>query len=135
MKAMNTEKQTADNVPERTRLSPLLHEPMIHDSTNSLKDTRCRDTTCTDSPSKMSCSVCGEDVRGGWFARMCIGFQMHFLCSAPCALMFFDAEEAPAHDHRARHNFKRARAAIIEAAHATTNEGQSMTTSPYGLDH
>ena len=94
----------------------------LHDSTNSLKDIRFRDKTCTDSPSEISCSVCGEDVRGGWFARMRIGFQMHYFCSAPCALMFFDAEEAPAHDHRARHDFERARAAIIEAAHRTTKD-------------
>jgi hypothetical protein len=30
--------------------------------------------------------------------------------------MFFEAETAPAHDHRARHNFQRARDAIIAAA-------------------
>jgi HSP20 family molecular chaperone IbpA len=34
--------------------------------------------------------------------------------------LFFEAEEAPAHDHRARHNFKRARASIIEVAYRTT---------------
>jgi hypothetical protein len=39
--------------------------------------------------------------------------------------MFFEAEEAPAHDHRARHNFERARAAIVEAAHRTTKDVNS----------
>jgi len=39
--------------------------------------------------------------------------------------MFFEAEEAPAHDHRARHDFERAREAIIEAAHRITENTNS----------
>jgi hypothetical protein len=77
------------------------------------------------SPSEASCFVCGEDVRRGWFAQMSVGGRTHFLCSAPCALMFFEVEEAPAHDHRARHDFERARAAVIDAAHRTTKDVNS----------
>jgi hypothetical protein len=78
--------------------------------------------TRSDSPSEASCFVCGEDDRSGWFAQMSVGRRTRCLCSAPCALKFFEAEEAPAHDHRARHNFKRARAAIVEAAYLTTRK-------------
>ena len=91
----------------------------IHDSSNVLTDNLFADETDVDSAPEASCSVCGQDVRRAWFAQMSVGGQPHFLCSAPCALMFFEAEEAPAHDHRARHNFERARTAIIEAAQGT----------------
>jgi len=94
----------------------------LHDSAHALRGKRFPDETGADSPSEASCFVCGEDVRRGWFTQMSIGRRTHCLCSAPCALMFFEAEEAPAHDHRARHNFKRARAAIIEAANRTTRD-------------
>jgi hypothetical protein len=68
-------------------------------------------------PSEADCFVCGRDAYdGGWFARMSIPGRTLSLCSAPCALMFFEAEGAPAHDHRARHSFQRARDAILEAA-------------------
>ncbi len=64
----------------------------------------------------VSCFVCGTDVRDGWFAEMNTGHQTMFLCSAMCARMFFEVEPPPAHDHRARHNFQRARTAILAAA-------------------
>ena len=63
------------------------------------------------------CFVCGQHLRNGWFARMSTGRRIVFLCSAVCARMFFEVKHPPAHDHRARHNFERARAAILEAAH------------------
>ena len=97
----------------------------LQDSTCALTGNRIPDETGADSPSEASCFVCGEDVRRGWFAQISVGRRAHFLCSAPCALMFFEAEEAPAHDHRARHNFERARAAIVEAAHRTTKDVNS----------
>ena len=65
---------------------------------------------------KSHCFVCGGDVCDGWFARLNAGHQTVFLCSAMCAGMFFEVEPPPAHDHRARHNFQRVRAAILEAA-------------------
>ena len=69
---------------------------------------------------KSHCFVCGGDVCDGWFARLNAGHQTVFLCSAICAGMFFEVEPPPAHDHRARHNFQRARAAILEAARGST---------------
>ena len=68
------------------------------------------------------CLVCGGDVRNGWFARLNTGHQTVFLCSAICAGMFFEIEPPPAHDHRARHNFERARTAILEAARRAMSE-------------
>ena len=97
----------------------------IHDSSNVLRDNRFADETDADPAPETSCFVCGQDVRSAWFAQMSVGGQTHSLCSAPCAVMFFDAEEAPAHDHRARHDFERARAAIIEAAQRTTRDVNS----------
>ena len=97
----------------------------IHDSAHDSRGNGFPDETGADSQSEASCFVCGEDVRKGWFAQMSVGRRTRCLCSAPCALMFFEAEEAPAHDHRARHNFKRARAAIIEAAQRTTRDVNS----------
>jgi hypothetical protein len=35
--------------------------------------------------------------------------------------MFFEAKAPPAHDHRARHDFERARSAITQAAAAHRN--------------
>ena len=68
-------------------------------------------------PPEPFCFVCGGAVNdGGWFARMCMPGRTLSLCSAPCSLMFFEAEAAPAHDHRACHNFQRARDAILAAA-------------------
>jgi len=95
----------------------------IYDSPSVLTDNRFADET--DAAPGASCFVCGQDVRKAWFAQMSVGGQTHSLCSAPCAVMFFEAEEAPAHDHRARHDFERARAAIIEAAHCTTRDVNS----------
>lgn len=40
----------------------------------------------------------------------------------PCALMFLAAKAAPAHNHRARHNFQRDRAAILKAARGALGE-------------
>ena len=97
----------------------------LHDSTNALTGNRIPSATDADSPSESSCFVCGEDVRRRWFAQMAFGGRTHFLCSAPCALMFFEAEEAPAHNHQARHDFERAREAIIEAAHRITEDVNS----------
>lgn len=72
-------------------------------------------------PPEPVCFVCGRAVNdGGWFAQLYIPGQALSLCSAPCSLMFFEAEEAPAHDHRARHSFERARDAIRKAAKAAT---------------
>ena len=88
---------------------------MIHDSTIDLKDTS-PNGMAADSPSAATCFVCGGDCRDGWFARMSTGHRMVFLCSAVCARMFFEVEPPPAHDHRARHKFQRARVAILEAA-------------------
>jgi hypothetical protein len=36
--------------------------------------------------------------------------------------MFFEVEQPPAHDHRARHNFQRARAMILKAARGVLGE-------------
>jgi hypothetical protein len=97
----------------------------IQDSPNALTDKLFADDTDADSALEPSCFVCGQDARRAWFAQMSFGGQPHLLCSAPCALMFFEAEEAPAHDHRARHDFERARKAIIEAAQYTTRDANS----------
>ena len=70
---------------------------------------------------KPECFVCGRDVRDGSFARLNAGHQTVFLCSAVCAGMFFEVEPPPAHDHRARHNFQRVRAAILAAARNAIN--------------
>jgi hypothetical protein len=92
-------------------------EIMDHEVAIALKDNGSPDEGFRSPPSGPFCCVCGRAVHdGGWFARMRIPGRMLFLCSAPCAIMFFETEEAPAHDHRARHNFQRARDAIIEAA-------------------
>ena len=92
-------------------------EIMDHDVAIALKDNGSPDEGFRSPPSEPFCCVCGRAVHdGGWFARMKIPGRTRSLCSAPCALMFFEAEEAPAHDHRARHNFQRAKDAIIEAA-------------------
>ena len=91
-------------------------EIIDHDVAIALKDNCSPDEGFRIPSSETFCHVCGRAVHdGGWFARMRMPGLTLFLCSAPCALMFFEAEEAPAHDHRARHNFQRARAAIIEA--------------------
>ena len=97
----------------------------IQDLPNALTGSLFADETYADLALEPSCFVCGQDARRAWFARMTFGGQPHFLCSAPCALMFFEAEEAPAHDHRARHDFDRARKAITEAAQYTTRDANS----------
>jgi hypothetical protein len=90
---------------------------MDHDVAIALKDNGSPNEGFRSPPAEPICCVCGRAVyNGGWFARMKIPGRVLLLCSAPCALMFFETEEAPAHDHRARHNFQRARDAIIEAA-------------------
>jgi hypothetical protein len=72
-------------------------------------------------PSGPSGFVCGLDVlEGRSFARLSTPDRTHFLGSAPPAQMFFEAEEAPAHDHRARHDFDRSREAIVEAVQGIT---------------
>lgn len=92
-------------------------EAMDHDVAIALKDNGSPDEGFRSPPSEAFCCVCGRAIYdGGWFARMRISGGTLSLCSASCALMFFEAEAAPAHDHRARHNFQRARDAIIEAA-------------------
>lgn len=70
---------------------------------------------------RSECFVCGSEVCDGWFARLNTGHHSVFLCSAVCAGMFFEVEPPPAHDHRARHNFQRARAAILAAARNVIN--------------
>jgi hypothetical protein len=70
---------------------------------------------------KSECFVCGKEVGGGCFAQLSTGHQTVSLCSAQCAEMFFEVEPPPAHDHRARHNFQRMRAAILASARHVIN--------------
>ena len=92
-------------------------ETTPHDGAVARRENGSPDVGFRIPPPESSCFVCGRAVNdGGWFARMYIPGRKLSLCSAPCSLMFFEAEEAPAHDHRARHNFQRARDAIIESA-------------------
>ena len=94
---------------------------MAHDGTVARRENGSPDVGFRIPPPEPFCFVCGRAVNeGGWFARMYIPGRTLSLCSAPCSLMFFEAEEAPAHDHRARHDFERAREVITEAAHRTT---------------
>jgi len=84
--------------------------------------------TCPTPPTTLvSCFVCGTDVHDGWFARMNSDHQTVFLCSSVCARMFFEVKQPPAHDHRARHNFQRARAAILEAARGAMREASTIS--------
>lgn len=73
----------------------------------------------------VSCFVCGTEIPDGWFARMNAGHQSVFLCNAACAGMFFEVQQPPAHDHRARRNFQRARAVILDAAYSAMREANS----------
>jgi len=94
-------------------------ETLVHDVAVALRDNGSPDERFRSPPAGAFCCVCGRAVSdNGWFARMRIPDRTLSLCSAPCALMFFAAKAAPAHDHRARHDFQRARDAIIEAAKA-----------------
>ena len=68
------------------------------------------------------CFVCGNDVRDGCFAQMDAAHRKVFLCSPDCARMFFEVEPPPAHDHRARHNFQRAKSAILRAAQSVLSQ-------------
>jgi hypothetical protein len=96
-------------------------ETMAHDGAVAGRENDSPDVGFRFPPPEPSCFVCGRAVNdGGWFARMYIPRRTLSLCSAPCSLMFFEAEEAPAHDHRARHRFERARDAILAAAKDAT---------------
>ena len=93
-----------------------------------------------------SCYVCGKNCSEGWF--VCIHEPKRkshdqnghdedgsfasthevkrkvYLCGTSCALMYFDVPNPPAHDHQARHEYYRARAAILQA----TRNGPCQTT-------
>jgi len=60
--------------------------------------------------------VCGTDIAEGWFVHFSASKTTRYLCSAACALTFFDSARPPAHDHKARHEYNRVRAAIVQAA-------------------
>jgi hypothetical protein len=62
------------------------------------------------------CHVCGADVREKWFVHFAAARETFYLCSAACALTFFDAAKPPAHDHKARHEYHRVRTRIVRAA-------------------
>src|SRR5690242_8450921 len=47
------------------------------------------------------CNVCGKDVRHHWAVRMHTAKRSVYLCSAPCALSFFERTKARAHDCQA----------------------------------
>ena len=96
-------------------------ETMDHDVAVARRENGSPDEGFRIPPPEPFCFVCGRAVNdGGWFARMYIPGRKLSLCSAPCSLMFFEAEEAPAHDHRARHSFERARDAILADAKKAT---------------
>ena len=63
-----------------------------------------------------ACYVCGADLCEGWFAQFSAAKATRFLCSAACALIFFDVARPPAHDHKARHEYQRMRGTIVRAA-------------------
>jgi hypothetical protein len=67
-------------------------------------------------PSQSYCHVCGTDVREKWFVHFSAAKPALYLCSAACALTFFDAAKPPAHDHKARHQYHRVRTRIVRAA-------------------
>ena len=101
-------------------------EPMIQDGAITPRDNHAPDERRQRQPSEPSCFVCGKDVcDSGSFAQVSIPSRTLSLCSAPCALMFFEAEEAPAHDPRARHDFEQARDTIIKAAKNAMQEVNS----------
>lgn len=96
-------------------------ETMAHDGTVARRENGSLDEGFRIPPTEPFCFVCGRAINdGGWFARMYIPGRTLSLCSAPCSLMFFEAEDAPAHDQRARHSFERARDAILAAAKDAT---------------
>jgi hypothetical protein len=95
---------------------------MNHASTITRTDARSPREKFTSAPADGLCFVCGGDVREAWFARMNTGCRTFFLCSAACAQMFFEVKQPPAHDHRARHSFQRARDAIFKAARGASAE-------------
>jgi len=96
---------------------------MVHDVAIALQDNGSPDKGFRSPPSEPFCCVCGRAVHDcGWFARMRIPDRTLSLCSAPRAVMLLAAKAAPAHNHRARHNFQRARDAILKAARGALGE-------------
>jgi hypothetical protein len=67
-----------------------------------------------------SCYVCGKDCHEAWFTRIHEQERKVCLCGPGCALAYFDVPNPPPHDHQARHEYNRIRAAVLEAARAVS---------------
>lgn len=82
---------------------------------NSIADEGGNDASIEDT----ACYVCGKDCADGWFARIYQERRKIYLCGITCALHYFDVSNPPAHDHQARHQYYRVRAALLRAAQET----------------
>ena len=79
-----------------------------------------------------ACYVCGKVCADGWFARIYQEQRKVYLCGTTCALLYFDVSNPPAHDHQARHQYYRVRAALLGAARETGDERNEVPSKDIG---
>lgn len=118
---------------------------MIDPATSSKRRIPSQQKSNANRQDDVTCYVCGRNCVEGWFAciheakRKCHDLEGQdeecsfastheakrkvYLCGTACALMYFDVPNPPAHDHQARHEYYRARAAILQA----TRPGEYQT--------